>query len=294
MAVIFHNRDTLRITTHSAKRKAEKICNANSFLEKRNKVHYNEDYLERVFLECMRLKYDDLVYIIPFKKILLGMNGVSKAPDAMMISKDLLEWSIVEVETIGDDFKHLKSQLEVFTNLDKSSIIHHIEDIYDRIKSIYKLSEIKREELQKLILSKKNKTFLVSDHIKSKWRYDLESNAIRCKFVTFQEYYDQHGHQYFRVNGDINFISTLKSVECEFDGIRNVLLVNGSKLFFESDEENTEIEIEYDGLVHRWQHALWRNKAQLMFNKLASPLKTGHKNYILERKANKKLVLFDI
>ena len=155
---------------------------------------YSEKELERMILEHVDTVFPKY-FTIPFNKT-LTVAGIQKGriPDLAIISKDYLEWWIVEVETYEDNLKHIQAQIQVFTLYDYNN--HEI------AKYMHSKND-KDLDLDKLIVMVQNvkpKVLVMVDEIDDTWKFEIEKlGAITC---VFQVYKNKDGSHAFRLNGD--------------------------------------------------------------------------------------------
>lgn len=178
--------------------------------------HYQKDlysHLQTVFPDFYTLHYD--------KNIRQDGRESGSRPDFAMVRKDFQEWWIVEVETIKDKIKHVKKQIDDFTNGEYNAVI---EAQYLATKNIWGLSK------KDIYTATKNTphVLVIVDDITSEWIDELED--LKPKICLFKLYRSKDGMNLFSVSGDYPYIFE-DQTHCHFSSaMRNLLHVTNAEL----------------------------------------------------------------
>lgn len=162
-------------------------------------------------------------HAVPYGRTVRQLDvKVGSRPDFALIRKDYGEWYIVEVETAEDNLKHVKKQIDDFTNGNYNSRIE-ANYIYKGNKSLDKARLVK--------LTQDNpKVLVLVDDLNSEWFDALSTlNPTMC---VIKIYKDGRGMQMFSISNDYPYIYEAES-HCHFPvPMETLLLVQNPDVLF--------------------------------------------------------------
>ncbi|MDP8240506.1 MAG: hypothetical protein P9X24_15550 [Candidatus Hatepunaea meridiana] len=245
---------------------------------------YYEAEFERTLREHMEYVFPDYITIRFGGFTIYSNSPKGRRADLAMINRDYKDWWIVEVEKSTDDFKHVLSQVEVFS-----------QGIYNSIVATdYIIEQVEREEkemldpgkLREMIKTKRPSVLVIVDEPKPKWEKDLKKyNARLCEFQVFK---NTNGLEAYRLSGKYPEIFFSDS-HCRFHKtVNNLLEILSPEIFEDPSERN--IEIRYNEKIIVWDKIHDGGSVFLRLNGNFNPLQVN-KSYVLHKDSQGKYVL---
>lgn len=197
---------------------------------------YDEkDYQNELFLH-LRTLFPDFFVFHYSKNIRKPKEKHGSRPDFAMVRRDFAEWWIVEVETIRDKIKHVKKQIEDFTDGKYNSVVEA------KYLSENTLEIIAKSDIWKATKNTPN-VLVIVDGINSEWITELEELEPKiCIFKLFKG--AQNGRFLLSISGDYPYIFEAES-HCHFShAMKNLLQIHNpdiltSKTPFEAPKKLT-------------------------------------------------------
>lgn len=180
--------------------------------ELRNVARYKEVEFDKTIQAQLEIVFPEYIFV-PYSKTIRPFGTTSGSdPDFALIRQDYKEWWIVEVETIGDNLRHVHKQISHFTNGDYNSA-----EQTDYM--VRKNPALDYDRLLELTASDNPKVLVIVDDITSEWVEKLgEFNPTICVFKVF---INKSGFEMYNISGDYPYIWEDSSF-CNFSG-RNLL-----------------------------------------------------------------------
>lgn len=175
------------------------------YSELRNVARYNEADFDSVIQSQLETIFPYFIFVAYKKRIIKSGAEKGSVPDFALIRADYKEWWIVEVETIGDDLRHVRKQIDDFTSGSYNSI-EQAKYIFDKNKSL---------DLKKLkeLTDSPPKVLVIVDDIDSKWILGLEE--FKPTVCVFRVFINSEGIEMYSIGGDYPYILEEYS-HCQF------------------------------------------------------------------------------
>lgn len=183
---------------------------------------YDEkDYQNELFLHLKTLFPDYFVFHY-YKNIRKPKEKSGSRPDFAMVRRDFQEWWIVEVETIRDKIKHVKKQIEDFSEGQYNSVIEA------KYLSQNTYETVSKSDLQKVTV-KNPHVLVIVDGMNSKWLIELKDLAPKiCLFKLFKG--AKNGKFLLSISGDYPYIFEAES-HCHYSNtMRNFMQVQNPEI----------------------------------------------------------------
>ncbi|MFT4224220.1 hypothetical protein [Dysgonomonas sp.] len=225
---------------------------------------YLEIDLERIIMHNLSLIFPDFIPIVFKADIIDSISNKKNRADLCLIKRDYSEWYVIEVELGKHSKTEVLSQIETFSNgiFDDS----HAKYIYNKNK------RLNLSSLTNLVTTVKPELMVIVNEVKSEWKKDLKK--FNCKMCVFQIYNEFSGKQIFRIEGEHPFIYT-DFRNCLYEkSLPYAIKILKDEGFLDSfGIKNGDImEIEYNGVRHKWERNDDSGKVYLICKSLIPPL----------------------
>lgn len=259
------------------------ITSDSSWYDELNSVSfYGETEFQRALQQHISQIFHEY-YAFPFSKTIKSKLGSSK-PDLGLISKDLKEWWIIEVE-LGkhslenhvlvqiDNFRHGTYPVIIFAEYFKSKIFEH-----------YNI-HVSETKIKKLLTKQTPEILVVVDEDRQDWQAELKKR--HAKLCLFQIFKNGRGSHAYRLHGGYPYISIDEShlKPDKYYG-SNLLEVKNAKFIL---KKTGYIAIGYNGLQTKWKKITDKKKTFIRFIGKINPL-PPNSTFNLIRDSNKRLV----
>ena len=247
-------------------------------------------YGETEFQKSIELHISEIFkdyYAFPFAKAITSLLGTSK-PDIGLISKNLKEWWIIEVELGKHDLEsHVLKQIDDF-RFGKYPIPVFSKYFKRQIERIHKIS-IDETKLNTLLKKRTPKILVIVDEEKQAWIDELDKRKVNlCLFQVFKNFKGLNGYRLSDINGNYPYIKIQEShcVPEKFFG-NNLLEVKNPSVI---EKVKVKAKIEYAGRLTSWEKFSDKGKIYLRFFGRVNPLPANSDFYLI-RDSREKYVL---
>ncbi|MBL7131346.1 MAG: hypothetical protein ISS45_08105 [Candidatus Omnitrophica bacterium] len=207
-------------------------------------------------------------YVIPFKKeVASRITGETSKPDFVLIRRDFLDWTVVEVELKRHTLAHVLSQTRVF--LDGEYNLPEITKyVRDKFLELYK-KRVSLSRLMDLFDSSSPSILVIADECAEDWKRDL--GKLGVKLGIFEIYKNVNGRHVYRIFGEYPKVYDEEAYCRPHKSIPNLVEVIGNFTFTQVGKGGL-VDVFYDEYLTQWCFFKEQKRQYLRFVGISNPL----------------------